>query len=176
MHKPISTFSWSTTLFVVLILQVIAIGVLASGLITTGSQASATISLLPPLNFLYTAADVLWVGAGAAIALVICATFDLIVAVCCFWYASARKLKLIKYVVMMMGVHFFVVCLVNLAAVGLIVYGGWWHALLLIGLIVTAITATAMGVMFLIAQGSLRQLGQAHDLHIAKLGERELLE
>jgi hypothetical protein len=176
MHKPIASFSWSTTLFVVLIVQILTIVMLASSLLSIGSADTTPISLLPPLNFIYTAGDAMWIGAGRTVAHLISGGMDIIVGICCIWYATGRRLKLIRYVMMMLGLHFFAAALGNFSIVGLIVYGGWWHTITFVTTVITAATATGSAVVFAMLQGNLRKLGVEHDKHIDLIEQHGISE
>lgn len=173
MHKPIAAFSWSTPLFVVLIVQILTVIALSSSLLSSGTADSTPISLLPPLTFVYTAGDVGWIGAGRTFAHLLLSGMDIVVGACCIWYGLGRKLKIIRYVMMILGIYFVMSAVVNIATVGVIVYGGWWHVSAFAATVAATVAATASAVIFAMVQSNLRQLGVEHDRHIATIEQLE---
>lgn len=160
------TIRWSTMVFVVLFAQLVTLVTLASGLLSIGAAATGTISYLPPFTFLYSDDATAWIGAGRAIGHIITAIMHGLIGVFCVWYAIGRRLKIIKWVMMMLGIHMFFVAVVDITITGTITYGGWWHVSSFIAILISTITSTAAAIVFIVVQKQLRLLGQAYDAHI----------
>lgn len=140
MFKPTPAFNWSTTIFVVLIVQLITIGMLTTSLLTEGVGAMGTISQLPPLNFIYNAADISWIGAGRAISHIITFIMNMITGALCIWYGTSRNHEISRILSITLGLGFFIDAATQITFAGVISYGGWWH---IAGLLVTMLNAIA---------------------------------
>lgn len=166
MSKNTLAISWSTTIFVILIVQLITVGMLGASLLTLGAGSVASISQIPPINFLYNNADLEWVGSGRVIAHVVTMLANVMIAFWCVWYGISRRLKIIKYITIALGVHLAISAVVNSTLIGLVTVGGWWHVAAFIASALMAVVAAATVVIITLLAHKLKHLGIAHDHYI----------
>jgi len=163
MSKNILAISWSTTIFVILVVQLITVGMLGMSLLTLGAGSVASISQTPPVSFLYANADLGWIGSGRTIANAITMFANIVIAFWCILYGVSRRLKIIKYITIALGIHFSISVVVNGALIGLISVGGWWHVAAFVSAALMAVTASATVVVITLLTPKLKHLGIAHD-------------
>lgn len=163
MFKPIPAFNWSTTIFVVLIVQLITVFMLVTNLLTSNSGAIGSIAQLPPINFLYSGGDLSWIGAGRAICHIIIALMDIVIGTFCVWYGAVRKLRVNQFLTIVLGVYFFSSAAMNISLAGGISSGGWWHIAGLISAIVASLAATASAVTFALVFSNIVHTGTQED-------------
>lgn len=166
MSKQLLVFRWSTTFFVVVLFQVLALMLLVTGTIDTIGSSIAVIQSLPPINFLYVAAGSSWIGAGMAAALFGVGILHIVVAALTVSYGFGRKFKLIRYVTVTMGFHVLMLSASAISCAGVVVYGGMWHLIAFITLSLALFSAAATGVIFLISHKAMRLVGDEHDRQI----------
>lgn len=168
-NQPSNLF---TPIFVVLFVQVIMLMMLLMNLAHLSTYEQGTIENLPPTNFLYLTSDTSWIGAGRSIAHIFTAATNAIIGALCIWYGLLRKINIIRYISVVMGLQFFTSAFVNISIMGVISFGGWWHFAALAGSVFMAVSSVATVVTFCMLRKHLRDLGQTHDVFVARFQER----
>lgn len=168
MEKQLPVIPWTATIFMIVVVQAIALVMLVTSFFSLGASSVASIAQLPPVTFIYSAADTGWIGAGRVIAHGVCAVANIAVGWLCFSYAMSRRLKMIRYITFAMAVQFWFSAACNIALAGLISAGGWWHAASFVLTTLMALAATTTAVIFTVLAAQLRQLGIAHDSYIGE--------
>ena len=163
MQKSIYALRMGTSIGLILMTQLIIVGMLAMNLLTLGSVSVSAISQTPPVGYLYSAGDISWVGSGRTVAHLVIAIAHAVIGVYCIKYGLLRKVKVIKFTTIALGIHFWFSTFVNLTLIGLITIGGWWHILSFLGVIMLASSGTAAAVIIAMLYGKLREIGEAHD-------------
>lgn len=166
MHKPIPFINWSAPILFVILTQLITLAVLGMNLMSLGLSAETVIAQLPPVTFLYSAADVGWIGAGRSVGHMVSIVMNTAIGLMCIIYGVGRKLRIIKFITILMGIQFLISTLISISIIGVISVGGWWHVFSLVAAIAVAIAATATAVMFGLVRTHLRDLGVAYDAYV----------
>lgn len=150
----------------ILILQAITLITLLLNFATLSPYAVGSIVQLPPVDFLYFGTELSWIGAGRTIGHAITALANVLIGGMCIWYGVVRKMKLIKFLTIAMGIQFLVASVVHSAIAGAITLGGWWHLIAFAASTITAICSVLTVVLFLTIRKQLFHIGQAYDMHI----------
>lgn len=171
MQSRTTTLPLFTPLFVVLIVQAALLVTLAVNAFTLSPFEQGTLQHLPPFSFIYAAADAAWIAAGRSIAHLLTASTNIVIAVLCVWYGVNRTIKIVRYIVISVGMQFLASAAVNLSVAAVITYGSWWHVVAMVTTLLMAVSAVATAVTFGLVFKRLRALGLAHDAYVEKLIE-----
>jgi hypothetical protein len=164
------TLKLSAPIVAILVVQIITLAMLTMNLLSLPPYALGSIEQLPPAGFLYYGGELSWIGSGRTISHVITALMNVVIGILCIWYGMVRKLKMIKFITIAMGLQFIFGALTHISIAGVITTGGWWHVCAFAITMLTAIASVSTAVVFGVLQRHLRHLGEAHDDHIETTG------
>lgn len=164
LHFP--TLKPSAPVIALIIIQIIILLLLITNFISIPAYTLGSIESLPPTGFVYFSNQVPWITAGRIISHLIIAPIEVILSVICIIYGLTRKLKMIKYITITMGVFLLCTAILHIAIAGAFAIGSWWHLAALIAAMVSAIVAASTVVVFVMLVRNMIILGQAHDDYI----------
>jgi hypothetical protein len=161
MDRPPPPFNWSTTVFVILVVQVIILGILVSSLLSVTPVSMGAIGQLPPINFIYSLSDTGWIISGRTAGHIITGIMNLIVGIAAIRHCAVLQSRALKFVFCSIGAQLIATAAVSASSIGIIMYGGWWHVAGFIAGIMSAIAATATAVIVLMVQPT---AGPSHEV------------
>jgi hypothetical protein len=109
---------------------------------------------------------VTWVGTGLASALGITGVLNIILSGLCIMYGLGRRVRIIRYVTIAMGVLLATASIMCGGLIGMILLGGWWHIVGLLSIMVTAVVGTGTSAIFWLVHKPLIHLGLVQDSFI----------